>query len=105
MLTARVVLGAVVDGGLLAEARSSAFVAREKAIALIRHARECSLWREFVDDADGWRTVHALLRSLARDLGDGDEVITARQRCTNDEAQRACVAAFQAVVVARKARG
>lgn len=96
-------LGAAADGGLLAESRPlRSFAAREKAVALVRHARACALWRLFLDE-DAWREVLALLRRCARELGDEGAIITMRQQCGHSEAQRACVAAFAAVVDARKA--
>lgn len=94
-------LGAAADGGLLAESRRSrSFAAKEKAIALVRHARECAIWRLFVD-GDEWGVVLTMLRDCAASLGD-DDAITARQQCSRLDAQRACVSAFAAVADARK---
>ena len=104
MSAARIVLGAAADGGLLAEARASAFVAREKAIALVRHARECVLWRECIDGMDVWIAARATLLIFTRELDDPDEIVAARQQCTNAEAEAAFCAAIRAVVDARKAR-
>lgn len=99
-----IALGSAADGGLLAESRAlRAFAARETAIASIRHARECVLYRHFVDgETAGWSSVLELLRDCARELGDGDHVVTARIVtarivCDRVEAQRASVDAFAAV--------
>lgn len=94
-----IALGSAADGGLLAESRAlRSFAARETAIASVRHARECVLYRHFVDgETAGWSSVLELLRDCARELGDGDHVITARIVCDRVEAQRASVDAFAAV--------
>lgn len=93
-----IALGSAADGGLLAESRAlRSFVAREAAIASVRHARECVLYRSFVDGDLAWHEVLKLLRDCARELGDGDHVVTVRVSCNGIEAQRACVDAFAAV--------
>lgn len=93
-----IALGSAADGGLLAESCAlRSFAARESAIASVRHARECVLYRSFVDGSAEWGIVLDLLRDCAHELGDGDHVVTARIVCDRLEAQRACVDAFSAV--------
>ncbi len=113
-----IALGAAADGGLIAEARASRaiarslrvsaeFVARESAIALLRHARSCAVYRAFVESEREahWREVISALRAASAALDDRDAVITARALCSSGECDLALAAAAVAFEQWTQARG
>lgn len=104
-----IALGSAADGGLLSESHAIAdrsgpvrerrsFVAREVAIALLRLARECSIYRALAEperEAD-WRDTIESLRAASHRLGDHSAIICARAKCSPEQ----CACVLAAAVVA-----